>query len=79
MKNKNLIKNSRHKLQALPPDSEDTKRGSSNQDVSSSAGKNTGLLLVLCCTWNYVPAAVCSGVDVAEVPCYHFLCQMSCQ
>ena len=73
-----MIKNSRHKLQTLPPDSKDTKRGS-NQDVSSSAGKNTGLLLVLCCTWKYVPTAVCSGVDVSEVPCYHFLWQMSCQ
>ena len=33
----------------VPPDSKETKVGSSNLD------KNTGIVLMLCCTWKCVP------------------------
>ena len=33
----------------VPPDSKETKPGSSNQEAFSSAGKNTGIVLVPCC------------------------------
>ena len=32
----------------VPPDSKETKLGSSNQEASPSAGKNTGVVLVPC-------------------------------
>ena len=35
-------------LHSVPPDSRETKLGSSNQEASPSAGKNTGVVLVLC-------------------------------
>ena len=35
-------------LVALPPDSKDTKLGSSDQEASPLAGKNTGVVLVPC-------------------------------
>ena len=48
-------------------DSKETKLGSSNQEVSPLADKNTGVVLVLCCTWKCVPTAFSSGVDISEV------------
>ena len=52
------------------PDSKETKLGSSNQEASPSAGKNTGIHLVPCCTWKCVPTAISNGVDVSEAPAY---------
>ena len=44
----------------MSPDSKETKLGSSDQEPSPSAGKNTGVVLVLvpCCAWKYVPTAI---------------------
>ena len=52
----------------VPPDSKETKNGSSNQEVFPSAGKNTGVVLVLCRALKCVPTATSSGVDTSEVP-----------
>ena len=46
------------------PDSEETELGSSNEAASPSAAINTRIVLVLCCTWNYVPTVISSGVDI---------------
>ena len=46
----------------LPPDSKETKLRSSNQEASPSAGKNTVVVLMLCCTWKCVRTAILSGV-----------------
>ena len=59
------------------PDSKETKLGSSDQNASPSACKNTGIVLVLCCTWKCVPTAISGAVDVSEVPGSHLLRQMS--
>ena len=61
------------------PDSKETKLGSSDQEVSPSAGKNTRIILVPCCTWKCVPRAISSGVDISEVPGCHLLQKMSSQ
>ena len=63
----------------VPSDSKETKLGSSNQEASQSAGKNTGIVLVPCCAWKYVPTATSGGVDISEVPGSHLLRQMSSQ
>ena len=55
----------------VPPDSKETRHGRSNQEASPSAGKNTGIVLVLCRTWKCVPTAISGGVDISKVPgCY---------
>ena len=43
-------------------DSKDTKLGSGDQEASPSAGKNTRVVLVPCCT-KCVPTAVSGGAD----------------
>ena len=53
------------------PDSKETKLGISNQEVSPSASKNTGVVLVSFCAWKCVPTAISGGVDISEVPGYH--------
>ena len=63
----------------VPPDSKETQLGSSNQEASPSAGENTGVVLVPCCKWGYVPAAISAGLDISEVPGCHLLQQMSSQ
>ena len=55
----------------VPPDSKETKFGSSDQEASSSAGKNIGIVLVPCRAWKCVPTAISSGVDVFKVPGFH--------
>ena len=53
------------------PDSKETKLGSSNQEISPSAGKNTRVVLVACHALKCVPTAIFKGVDISEVPgCY---------
>ena len=37
---------------AVAPDSKETELGSSNQEASPSAGKNTGVVLVQCRAWS---------------------------
>ena len=65
---------------SVPPDSEKTELGSSNQEASPSARKNTGIVaLVLCHGWNCVPTAISGVVDISEVPGCHLLQEMSSQ
>ena len=61
------------------PDSKETELGSSDQEASLSAGKNTGIVLVPCRAWKCVPTAISGGVDISEVPGCHLLRQMSSQ
>ena len=63
----------------VPPDSKETKLGSTDQEASPSAGKNTGVVLVPCRAWKCVPTAISGGVDISEVPGCHLLQQMSSQ
>ena len=63
----------------VPPDSKETKLGSTDQEASPSAGKNTGVVLVPCRAWKWVPTAISGGVDISEVPGCHLLRQMSSQ
>ena len=63
----------------VPPDSKETRLASSDQEASSSAGKNTGVFLVSCCAWRCVPTAISGGVDISEVAGCHLLRQMSSQ
>ena len=51
----------------VPPDSKETKHGSSDQEASPSAGKNTSIVLVPRSTWKCVPTAISGGVDISEV------------
>ena len=63
----------------MPPDSKETELGSSNQEASPSAGKNTGVVLVPCSHMEVRPTAISGGVDISEVPGCHLLRQMSSQ
>ena len=54
----------------VPPDIKETKLGSSNQEASPSAGKNTRIVLV---PWKCVPATISDGVDISEVTGCHLL------
>ena len=60
----------------VPPDSKETKLGSSNQEAFPSAGKNTGVALV---PRRVCPYIISSGVDISEVPRFHLLQKMSSQ
>ena len=55
----------------VPPDSKETELGSSDQEASPSAGKNTRIALVPCCAWKCVPIAISGGVDISKVPGSH--------
>ena len=57
----------------VPPDSKETELGSSDQEASPSAGKNTRMVLVPCCAWKCVPTAISGGVDISEIPGCHLL------
>ena len=59
------------------PDSKETELGSSDQEASPSAGKNTGVVLVPCHAWKCVPAAISGGVDVSEAHGCHLLRQVN--
>ena len=61
----------------MPPDSKETELGSSDQEASPSAGKNTGVDLVPCSRIKVRPYSY--GVDISEVPGCHLLRQMSSQ
>ena len=51
----------------VPPNSKKSKFGTRHQEASPSAGKNTGVVVVPCCTWKCVPTAISSDVDISEV------------
>ena len=57
----------------VAPNSKETKLGSSDQEASPSAGKNTGIVSVPCCVLKCVPTAISSDVDISEVPGCHLL------
>ena len=61
----------------LPPDSKEMKLGSSNQEASPSAAKNTGIVLVPCRVWKFVPAAISGGLEISEFVGCHLLQNMS--
>ena len=62
------------------PDSKETKLGSSDKEASPSAGKNTGVVLVLCLHMEVCQHTdISGGVDISEVPRCHLLQQMSSQ
>ena len=63
----------------MPPDSKETELGSSQQEASPSAAKNTEIILVLRRACKCVPTAISSDVDISEVPGCHLLRQMSSQ
>ena len=49
----------------MPPDSKKIELGSSNQVASSSAGKNTGVILVPYRTYKCVTTAISSGLGIS--------------
>ena len=51
---------------SVPPDSKEPKLGSSHEQASQSAGKNTGVVLVPCRAWTCVLTAISSCVDTSE-------------
>ena len=64
---------------SFSPDSKETKLGSSHQEASLSAGKNTRVVLVPYSCMEVRSSAVSSGVDISEVPGCHLLQHMSSQ
>ena len=69
----------------MPPNSKETKLGSSDEEASSSAGKNTmvvmlvHVMLVHVNTWKCTPIVISGGVGVSQVPGCHLLQEMSFQ
>ena len=61
----------------VPLDSKETELGSSNQEFSPSAGKNTGVVFVP--SWRMEVEAISGGVDISEVTGCHLVQQMSSQ
>ena len=55
------------------PDTKETKLGSSNQEASLSAIKNTGVILVPCHARKFVLTAISCGADIPKVPASHLL------
>ena len=53
------------------PNSKETELGSSDQEASPSAHKNTRVILV--CTLKCVPTAISGGVDISEFLGCHLL------
>ena len=53
--------------------SKETDLESSEQEALPSAKENTGVVLVPCFAWKYVPTVICGGVDISEVPGCHLL------
>ena len=48
----------------VPSDNKETKFGSSDQEASPPAGKNTEIILTPCCAWKCVPKAISGGVKI---------------
>ena len=50
----------------VPPDTNEFKLGSSDQEASPSAGKNTGIVLVPCYAYKCVPTTISGDVDISR-------------
>ena len=61
----------------VPPDNNDTKLGSSKQEVFPSVDKNTRIVLVQCRAWKCASTAISGSLDISEVSGYHLLRQMN--
>ena len=58
----------------LLPYCKETKLGSRNQEASSSACKNTGVVLVTCHVWKCaLTTAISAGVDISKAPGFLFI------
>ena len=57
----------------VPPDSNETELGSSNQDASPSTGKHTGIVLVPYHAGKCVLTVISGGVAISKVPGCHLL------
>ena len=57
----------------VPSNSKEIELGSSDQEVSASAGENNEVVLVPYGTWKCVSTAISGGVEVSEVPGCHLL------
>ena len=44
-----------------------------NQEAFPLAGKNTMVVLVLCCAQKCVPTAICGGADISKFSWCHLL------
>ena len=54
-------------------DSKESGLGSSNQDLSLSSGKNTGIVVMPCHAWMCVPITISGVVIIFQVPECHLL------
>ena len=63
----------------VPPDSKETELESSDQEVSPSAVKNAGVVLVPCRARKCVSTPISGGVVISEVPGCRLLRQVSSQ
>ena len=61
----------------LPSNSKETELGSSDQEASLSAGKNTRVVLVACLAWKCVPTTISGAMNISKDPGCHFLQQTS--
>ena len=59
------------------PDSKETELGSSDQEASLSAGKNTRVVLVACHAWKCIPTTISGAMNISKDPGCHFLQQKS--
>ena len=57
----------------MPSNSKEIELGSSDQEVSASAGENNEVVLVPCGTLKCVSTAIAGGAEVSEVPRCHLL------
>ena len=57
----------------MPSNSKEIELGSSDQEVSASAGENNEAVLVPCGTPKCVSTAIAGGAEVSEVPGCHLL------
>ena len=48
------------------PDIKENELGSSDQEASPSAGKNTDVVLVPCCAWKCVPTDISGDMDISK-------------
>ena len=63
----------------VSPNSKETELRSSDQEASSSSGKNTRVILVPCWASKYVSKAIPGSVNIPEVPGCYLLRQVSSQ
>ena len=61
---------------AVPPGSNETEFGSSDQEASPSPNETTRVVLVPYHAWNCVPTTISGGLDISEVLGCHLLRQV---